>query len=80
MIFGNKLSITGLYWITVRRGGWLSEKLVNVVSGLPQGSVMSLICFFCTPWSFFPFWRISIIVLLITQLWFLLRHFQAIEL
>ena len=36
-----------------------TSKLVNAVSGLPQGSVWARYCSSCTPRSFFPFWRIS---------------------
>ena len=35
------------------------SKLVNVVSGVPQGSALSHYCSSYTPRSFFPFWRIS---------------------
>ena len=35
------------------------SKLVNVVSGVPQGSVLARYCSSCTLWSFFPFWKIS---------------------
>ena len=35
------------------------SKLVNVVSGVPQGSVLGRCCSFSTPRNFFPFWRIS---------------------
>ena len=31
--------------VTARYGGWLSSKLVNVVSGVPQGSVLDLSLF-----------------------------------
>ena len=34
-------------------------KLVNIVSGVPQGRSLGLLLFFYTPQSFFPFWRIS---------------------
>ena len=32
------------------------SKLVNVVSGVSQGSVWDRCCSFCTPGNFFPFW------------------------
>ena len=35
------------------------SKLVNVVSGVPQDSVLAGCCSFCTPRNVFPFWRIS---------------------
>ena len=35
------------------------SKLVNVESGVPQGSVWAPYCSSYTPRSFFPFWRIS---------------------
>ena len=35
------------------------SKLVNVVSGVPQGSVFGRYCSSYTPRSFFPIWRIS---------------------
>ena len=35
------------------------SKLVDVVSGVPQGSVFGSYSSFCTLWSFFPFWKIS---------------------
>ena len=36
------------------------SKLVDVVSGVPQGSVLGLLLLFLfTFWSFFPFWKIS---------------------
>ena len=45
------------------------SKLVNVVSGVPQGSVLGpCCCSFCTPRDFFPFWRISLLVMLTTPL------------
>ena len=40
------------------------SKLINVVSGVPQGSVLAHCCSFCTPWNFFTFWRISLLVML----------------
>ena len=45
-------------------GCW--SKLVDVVSGVPQGSVLANYCSFCTLQSFFPFWKISRSVMLIT--------------
>ena len=33
--------------------------LVNVASGLQQGSVLGHLCSSCTLGSFFPFWKIS---------------------
>ena len=35
------------------------SKLVNVMSGVPQGSVLGPYCSSCTPLSFYPFWRIG---------------------
>ena len=35
------------------------SKLVNVVSGVLQGSVLGRYCSSCTLRSFFPFWKIS---------------------
>ena len=35
------------------------SKLVNVMSGLPQGGVLGHYCSSYTPRSFFQFWRIS---------------------
>ena len=35
------------------------SKLVNVVSGVPQGSVLGRYCSSCTRRSFFPFWKIG---------------------
>ena len=35
------------------------SKLVNVVSGVPQGSVWVRYCSSCTRQTFFPFWKIS---------------------
>ena len=55
------------------------SKLVNVVSGVPQAVFWAHCCSFCTPWNFFPFWRISLLVML-TLLWWLLCHPQALEL
>ena len=40
-------------------GDGCRSKLVNVVSGVPQGSVLGRYCSFCTLRSFFPFWKIS---------------------
>ena len=35
------------------------SKLADVVSGVPQGSVLARYCSSCTFQSFFPFWKIS---------------------
>ena len=35
------------------------SKLVNVVSGVPQGSIWASYCSFCTHRSFSKFWKIS---------------------
>ena len=43
-------------------------KLVNVVSGVPQGSVSSLSYYLCTPLSFSPYWRTSFTVMLTDDL------------
>ena len=63
-----------LYWssiksITACYGGWLYDKLVKVVSGVPQGSVLGPYCSSYTPLSFFSFWRISWSVMPMTPLW-----------
>ena len=42
-----------LWWMVVL------SKLVDVVSGVPQGSVLGPLLSFCTLQSFFPFWKIS---------------------
>ena len=36
-------------------------------------------CSFCTPRNFFSFWRISLLVMLTTPLWWLLCHLQAMN-
>ena len=38
---------------------WCPSKLVNVVSGVPQNSVLAGHCPSCTPQSFYLFWRIN---------------------
>ena len=35
------------------------SELVDVVSGVPQGSVLGPLYSFCTPRNFFPFWRMG---------------------
>ena len=55
------------------------SKLVNVVSGVMQGSVLARCCFSCTRRSFFPFWKISWSVMLMTPLWWQLCHTHASE-
>ena len=44
------------------------SKLVNVESGVPQGSVFCSLFFLCTLRSFIPFWKISRSVMPITPL------------
>ena len=44
------------------------SKLVNVVSGVPQGSALALYCSSHIHWSVFPFWKISVLVMLMTPL------------
>ena len=51
------------------------SKLVNVVSGVPQGSVLGpLLCSSCTLQSFSLLWKTSFLVMLTTPLWWLLCH------
>ena len=47
-------------------GRW--RKLVNVVLGVAHGSVWARYCSSCILWSFFPFWKISRSVMLMTPL------------
>ena len=56
------------------------SKHFNVVSGVPQGSVSGMLLRLCTLRSSFPFWKISWSVMLMTPLWWLVCHPQALEL
>ena len=55
------------------------SKLVNVVLGAQHGSDLdpSLFLLKAFVWSFFPFWKISRPVMLMTPLWWLLCHPQV---
>ena len=44
------------------------SKLVSVVSRVPQGSVLGLLLLLLYTLKFFPFWRISLLVMLTTPL------------
>ena len=45
------------------------SKLLYVVSGVHQGSVLGRFCSSCTRRSFFPFWKKSWLVMVMTPLW-----------
>ena len=56
------------------------SKLVNVVLGVQHGSVLDPSLFLLNTFlrSFFPFWKISRPVMLMTPLWWLLCHPQVL--
>ena len=72
-----------LYWYRFYRIDhstlWWS-KLVNVISGVPQGSVWASYCSFRTLRCFFPSWIICWSVMPMIPLWELLCHPHALEL
>ena len=56
------------------------SKLVDVVSGEQQGSILGMLLFLLYTSELFTFWKISWSIMLMTPLWWLLCHPQASEL
>ena len=56
------------------------SRLVDVISGLPQGSFWTSYYSFCTLQSFFPFFKVCWSVMLMTLHWWLLCHPQILDL